>query len=81
MEGGPPSSCLQRGAPCHGIIGIMVNPPLLSAVVLRPTLARTPTRAAVRPTATNALCSVVRGAASLYMQPTAAQPSAAWSVA
>ena len=28
MEGGPPSSCLQRGAPCHGIIGIMVNPPL-----------------------------------------------------
>jgi len=24
-SGGP----LQRGAPCHGIIGIMVNPPLL----------------------------------------------------
>jgi len=34
MEGGPPSSCLQRGAPCHGIIGIMVNPPLIAAAML-----------------------------------------------
>jgi len=33
MEGGPPSSCLQRGAPCHGIIGIMVNPPLGEYIV------------------------------------------------
>ena len=41
MEGGPPSSCLQRGAPCHGIIGIMVNPPL-HIVQLMPLHPKTP---------------------------------------
>ena len=29
-SGGP----LQRGAPCHGIIGIMVNPPLIKALTM-----------------------------------------------
>jgi len=75
----------RRRAPWHSGAAPLVawSPALQSSAARRPycyvvvrgpagALARTPTRATVRPTATNALCGVVRGAAYPYMQPTAA---------
>ena len=50
MEGGPPSSCLKRGAPCHGIIGIMVNPPLRSTSMQNEIWLRTKRSAGLMPT-------------------------------